>query len=73
MSKTIQSFIEALEIIAKHSPKGMDEEYFFEPGHDIICSNIEVDEVTEASIDGQRLQELGWHVDTEIDVWVYFT
>lgn len=71
MTRTIQNFIEALEMIAKHSTKGLDQEYFIEPGHDIIWSDINTNTVTEESADGQKLQELGWHV-TEIGLWAYF-
>ncbi len=71
--KTIRGFIEALRIIAKYSPMGLDEVFFLQAEHDIIYSDISDEIMPEASVDGRRLQELGWHVNIEMDVWAYRT
>lgn len=71
LASTIKEFIEALEIIAKYSPNGLDEAYFLESEHDTISSHIDTNTVSWESLDGQRLEELGWHVN--MDTWMYFT
>jgi len=71
--RTLAGFIEALKILSEYLPKGLEENYFFEAEHDIIYSHVSTEECTAESEDGMILITLGWHVNSEIDVWAYFT
>ena len=70
--KTIGAFIYALKLFSKYEREGMETKYFLEPGHDIIYGGS-IDKITPETTDGQILEYLGWHVDSEFDCWAYFT
>ena len=71
--KTIENFISALYVIAKYEPRGLATKYFLEAEHDVIYTHIEASQIAEGSVDGVRLIELGFHLDDDLGVWVYFT
>lgn len=71
--KSIQGFIDALQIFAKHDPKGLDKKYFLEAEHDAIHSHVSPEAIPADSPDGRLLEALGWYVDSEIECWSYFT
>lgn len=73
MAKTIESFIEALNIAAKYAKAGLQEKYLLNAEHDVIYLSVSSETLTEESADGARLSELGWHCDSSTDSWAYFT
>jgi len=73
-AKTLEGFIEAIQIFAKHKKLGLAEPYVFSAEHDVIYTNIDEEELPEDSEDGKRLSMLGWHVSSDIEgSWAYFT
>jgi len=49
----------------------LQERFIFEAEHDIIYSHVEVEKVSKE--DAKTLEMLGWHEDTDVEVWAYFT
>ncbi len=71
--KTIATFRQALNIFAKYEEEGENASYIFDAEHDIIYSHLSTETVPDDSADGAILLEIGWHVDSEIDMWAYYT
>jgi len=69
----MRKFITAMEIMAPHYAKGLDTDYWCEAQHDIIYSHVTDEMIALDSEDGKRLEELGWHFDSDVDVWACFT
>lgn len=70
--KTIAAFRQALDIFATYEEEGENASYIFEAEHGIIYSHLSAETVPEDSADGAILLELGWHTDTDIDMWAYY-
>jgi hypothetical protein len=70
MSKSIEAFIEALQIFSKYMAKELQTEYFCSAEHDIIYIHSELPK--SGSTDGHRLKELGFHWDRSINGWAYY-
>lgn len=68
-----EGWVETFEILAKYMSNGMQTKFFLEAEHDVIYSHISADDVPANSEDGLRLVELGWHLDSDIECWAYFT
>jgi hypothetical protein len=71
LAKSIGSFIEALNIFAKYTEKGLNQRFFFGAQHDEINVYVGTDDLSPDSDDGKRLIELGFHESEE--AWAYFT
>lgn len=61
------SLAEAFTILAKYN----DGAYVIDAEHDIIYTQVDADKVTDE--DMIRLDELGWHVDSENNCMAMFT
>jgi len=74
-AKTVSAFIEGLTILARHMPNGLDQAFAFGAEHDVIhiWGDVCLDSLPEDSEDGRRLQALGFHADSHLDQWQYFT
>lgn len=72
-SKSLNSIIEAFHIFAKHLKEGMDTKYTLQSEHDVIYMNLDGDDIAEDSVDGLRLQAIGWHLDSDGSCWAMFT
>ena len=59
--KGTASFIEAITILSKYIPSNVGS--IFHAEHDIILSEVSRNNVS--SEDTSRLNELGWHIDSE--------
>jgi hypothetical protein len=73
MIRSITNFIEALKIFAKFEKNGFDTSFFFEAEHDQIFSHISPEQVPTDSEFGKLLTSYGWHIDSNANVWSYFT
>jgi len=62
-----------LEILSTYYPKGKEAEYFLDADHDVISSHIGLDQIPMDGEHGQLLEALGWHFDTDVEAWAYFT
>lgn len=71
--KTIEGFIEALQIIARYNKDGLKKKFLLNAEHDILYTDTDIETPTEDSEDGKRLDALGWHYDKSVDSWAYFT
>lgn len=69
-AKTIGGLIEAFHIFASYAEKGVGQSHVLSAGHDIIHGPENPPRATD---DGQRLEELGWHWDEEVECWGMFT
>lgn len=58
---------EAFTILAKYN----DESYVTDAEHDILYAQVDADKVTDE--DMKKLDELGWHVDSEYGCMAMFT
>lgn len=70
---TYDDVIEGLKILREHD----DRSHGVYAGHDVICAGPSpgLDETAEEAVgeeDAERLEELGWHVDSETDSWACF-
>jgi len=72
MAKTVNGFIEALEILARYMKDGKERKFFCGAEHDEIYFYTE-NGPDELSDDGVRLSELGFHFEEDAEGWVYFT
>lgn len=73
IGKTImRKMIEALTILAPYYKNGFDEDYVLCAEHDMIYSQVSLDQVPYDSTDGQKLIELGWGADENGEVWTKY-
>jgi hypothetical protein len=72
-AQTIKGFIEALNIFAKYTDKGIDESFFCGAEHDELYMYVELEKLSTKSEDGKRLLQLGFHADKESGNWAYYT
>ena len=72
-AKTLEGMIVACEIFAKHSKEGMKARFCNASEHDIIYGPCDGVEIFEESEDGILLTKFGWHIDSDVDSWAYFT
>ena len=68
----ISEWRKSLDIIAKHSPKGENEDFIFEAEHDIIYSHLMAEDIPEDSKEGKLLIKFGWRI-SDADVWAITT
>jgi hypothetical protein len=73
MVKSVSNYIKGLQILASHLPHGMDEAFFMEAEHDIIYSHVGSAQIEADSDEAKLLEEYGFHLDEDVDVWAYFT
>jgi len=73
IANTPEGWIVSLHILAKYMEDGMKEKCFLEAEHDQIYSHVSGEDITEDSEDGKALIELGWFIDSDIDIWAYYT
>ena len=72
-AKSIEGFIAALQIIAKHKPKGLSEKYFCGAEHEVLYIYDCGESIPPGSDDGNALESLGFHFDGDAETWAYFT
>ncbi len=72
LAKSMEGFVQALKIFAKHTKDGMAARYQLHAEHDILYAETTPFQVPEDSEDGKILDSLGWHVSEENDCWAYF-
>ncbi len=72
-AKSLEGFIAALEILAKHESEGLQTKYSLDAQHDIIYAGPSINDIPEDSQDGILLQALGWHANEDEECWAYFT
>lgn len=70
-SRSYAGFVAAIEIFAKYEKGGMLSKFIFEAEHDVIYSHVDTSLTNEE--EGELLKALGWHEDSDINVWAYFT
>lgn len=70
---TYRQWIEALQIFAAQSDKGLDAPFYTSAEHDILYTATTSGEITEDSEEGLRLKAIGFHIDSDVDVWVKYT
>ena len=63
-----QKMAEAVSIFLQHNPCGG-----FNVGHDELFAPSVDKQLTEESVDGKRLMELGWYWHDEFECWSMFT
>jgi hypothetical protein len=72
-AKSIEGLIAALQIIARHDPKGQGKKYFCGAEHDVIHFYLDGEALPPDSEDGRALEALGFHFDANVGNWAYFT
>lgn len=72
-SKSIRGFVEALNIFSRYLDKGLDETFFSGAEHDVLYLYVDPEDLHPNSSDGKRLRALGFHPDTDVESWAYFT
>ena len=72
-AKSVKGFIEGLQILAKYMPKGMDTKFFLGAEHDILYLGISTEDIGPKSEEGKRLSALGFHIDSDLGDWAFFT
>lgn len=68
---SLNAVIEGLKILARHDEKGL-ESHSIGAEHDIIYAGPSLSEKPIPSEDRERLRELGWHFDREVESWARF-
>ena len=71
-SKTVTAFIEGLSILTKYMKDGDNQSYFLGAEHDQIWIYTE-ESPGQLTADGQRLDQLGFFYDDDIECWSYYT
>lgn len=69
-AKSIGGLIESFHIFAKFAEKGYQAAYILNAEHDIIYGP---ENPPRATLEGQRLEALGWHWEEDVESWAMFT
>lgn len=68
---TVRKVIDGLTILARYDPDGLDS-HSVSAEHDVIYGPGPGDPDAVTEEDRERLEELGWHLDSEADCWARF-
>ncbi len=71
-AKSVEGFIEGLQILSKYMNNGIETKYFCGAEHDILYTYAENPPDRESE-DGLRLSELGFHWNEDCEGYAYFT
>jgi hypothetical protein len=71
--KSVSGFIEALSILSQYMKEGPKTSYFLGAEHDILYVYTEAGLPLPSTDEGRRLQDLGFHVDNDVEGWAYYT
>jgi hypothetical protein len=71
-SRKVDGWRASLDVFERHMLKGGDTWVIASAEHDIIWASLDVKDIPWESEDGQLLNALGWHVDSQTDTWAMF-
>lgn len=69
---TVKEFIRGLAIMTPYFNKGEDTGCFCGAEHDIIYFYVDDEKIPEDSTEGKELDELGFHLDSDVGSWATF-
>ena len=70
--KSINNFINGMQILSNYYENGLSEEFFFEACHDMIYTHVSTNVLTPESEHGQLLYSYGFDTN-EDELWYYST